>query len=973
MCGVNRMKRILLCFFLSLSGRSWYAERTCTPGTWPFCLSDKRLGKPNPQTESQVVFYNFIDRKVPVARKWLCSYSMERGEGSADCKCDVECIMFGDCCIDAFNMTLGIEDKLAVINAMKDPEKVYANIYPFSLEASYLSLYHSYGSCHKLNINNTNITMTVIDKCPEISSVLVDPIYRERCENLSESFLNSVPVSLAFTSRWQVIFLNIFCALCHGLEEEDLVMWDTYANCRKEFNLTGVENVGELVLQSCSNIYNIPETLGKIRLCFKENVMRSKCRVVLDTDAKDRIGCLSYIAPVLFNGVSYKNMQCAYCDKQFSSKYDIIRPIYKLPNAKHPPTSGLGGATTSAARPTPSPPHNTTPRPPSMKVLFDFSFQAGLIFNIHGKSHTDENRQCHGELVYDFISNTCKPIVCPFEREWINNKCEHQEMVFLTDKALLPRLGGYSEDSFIISIESEAHDTQTVNDTVLLLGYTFKLKEVIEKYINDNMSDANFTAMHASPVTDGRVLYKSDEGKNTTIVELYVGQDNTVNLFEMIKMASKFTRLITRRPTDKTANVQTVYLSNRHSEKKYLCPEGRYLKQLRNVTTVIENGTVYLLDKRINTGFQALDTRFTLRTLAESTDLPEVEQVFICSYLQCPQIKLYDEEYSIENGTLLLNKSGERIPPKQYELRNRSVYICINKRRRQEKIPLFDMPDADLIQTVTYILSILALMTTIFIYIRSSSVRSLHGKTLVSLSISLIGGQLTSLLQLGNSTWCKIVAIIMHYSWLAAFGWMTMISFDMARTFFGRQQTAIADTRENRKRYFIYSIVGWIVPGLIVIVCIILDNVDVFDTVQIGYGKGTGCFLSGMKALFIFFNVPHMLSVLFNIVAFILTVYGISHKRMAAPGSKRSDRLFFFVYLKLFVVMGITWLFAIIASSTGHIVFWYLHFILNGLQGVFVFISFSLRANIWKKMKLKKLQKLAARSKGTTFYSISES
>ena len=114
-----------------------------------------------------------------------------------------------------------------------------------------------------------------------------------------------------------------------------------------------------------------------------------------------------------------------------------------------------------------------------------------------------------------------------------------------------------------------------------------------------------------------------------------------------------------------------------------------------------------------------------------------------------------------------------------------------------------------------------------------------------------------------------------------------MISYNMATTFFGKQ-TTVKNTHVDRKRYFMYSLIGWLLPGLIFITCIVLDNLNVPLVVQVGYGEGfTGCFISG-KGIFIFFSLPNLISVLFNTIAFFLTVYGITSKRKVVPSSKRS-------------------------------------------------------------------------------------
>ena len=49
-----------------------------------------------------------------------------------------------------------------------------------------------------------------------------------------------------------------------------------------------------------------------------------------------------------------------------------------------------------------------------------------------------------------------------------------------------------------------------------------------------------------------------------------------------------------------------------------------------------------------------------------------------------------------------------------------------------------------------------------------------------------------------------------------------------------------------------------------------------------------------------------------------------------------------FIYLKLSVVMGLTWVFGFLGNVVNDDIFWTLFAISNGLQGLFIFLGFAL-------------------------------
>ena len=90
------------------------------------------------------------------------------------------------------------------------------------------------------------------------------------------------------------------------------------------------------------------------------------------------------------------------------------------------------------------------------------------------------------------------------------------------------------------------------------------------------------------------------------------------------------------------------------------------------------------------------------------------------------------------------------------------------------------------ITTVGLALSIACLSIVVITYVWFPKLRTMPGLVLLGLSLSLILHQallLVSYLATSQSTACKGVAVLLHFMILSAFTWMTIMSYDVAKTF----------------------------------------------------------------------------------------------------------------------------------------------------------------------------------------------
>lgn len=77
-----------------------------------------------------------------------------------------------------------------------------------------------------------------------------------------------------------------------------------------------------------------------------------------------------------------------------------------------------------------------------------------------------------------------------------------------------------------------------------------------------------------------------------------------------------------------------------------------------------------------------------------------------------------------------------------------------------------------------------------------------------------------------------------------------------------------------------------------------------------------------------------------------VTLLSAQAKMACRPGQRHGDQTRFILYVKLAVVFGLTWVFGFAAAITGIQFLWYPFIVFCGLQGAFIFLSFTFKRNV---------------------------
>ncbi|CAG2215394.1 ADGRL2 [Mytilus edulis] len=244
----------------------------------------------------------------------------------------------------------------------------------------------------------------------------------------------------------------------------------------------------------------------------------------------------------------------------------------------------------------------------------------------------------------------------------------------------------------------------------------------------------------------------------------------------------------------------------------------------------------------------------------------------------------------------------------------------------------FSEEDTTALTIITWpglVTSILCLLLTIFLHIYFwRNVNSDKSKILICLCSVLVLAYIILLAGLNHtedSSMCSAIAIVLFYLFLCALCLMVAEGIDIAMSIL------IVFSQGGSNAGLLLSF-GLVFPLVIVVISMAVTRIT-------GYGTDKYCWLSVSNGLIYAFLVPCIVAVLTNIIISILVLRKMfSTKAMMSKDTKEKIRAGVRSIAVLAPILGLTWLFGILASLKDLIVFAYLFTILNSCQGLFIFI-----------------------------------
>ncbi|XP_028395075.1 uncharacterized protein LOC114519189 [Dendronephthya gigantea] len=311
-------------------------------------------------------------------------------------------------------------------------------------------------------------------------------------------------------------------------------------------------------------------------------------------------------------------------------------------------------------------------------------------------------------------------------------------------------------------------------------------------------------------------------------------------------------------------------------------------------------------------------------------------------------IGLKPSEYSLLPNLTVVYKNL-RYDFGEYSFVNGTVYIFVGFKRKHE-ISHMDPPLVlTIMNFVCYVLSEVFLVVLIVTYLLFKELRTVPGKNLLSLAISLAIADLFWLLGhefTARGVLCTVLAIGIHYFYMVYFTACSVIAYHSCYVF-GRGISALPDLDEEKRRFIIYFLVIWFAPAAFVGLLVILDQTDTL-AVKYGLVNQTVCFLGTQQASMYLFALPVALSLVFNTATFIrVAKHFFKNQRtnsqfLSSELQKKRERQNVIICFRLSTLMGFSWLFIFLHFLFESVtrVFLYLFVLFVGLQGVFVCVAF---------------------------------
>ncbi|KAG7515728.1 adhesion G-protein coupled receptor G2-like [Solea senegalensis] len=275
---------------------------------------------------------------------------------------------------------------------------------------------------------------------------------------------------------------------------------------------------------------------------------------------------------------------------------------------------------------------------------------------------------------------------------------------------------------------------------------------------------------------------------------------------------------------------------------------------------------------------------------------------------------------------------------------------------------LTDRLHATILTFITYIgcgVSAIFLSITLLTYLAFEKLRKdIPSKILIQLCLALLMLNLVFLCDAWLALYpeavglCISTAWFLHYFLLVSFTWMGLEAVHM--------YVALVKVFNSYISHYMlrFSLVGWGVPMLVVIIVIAIDK-DNYGLVSYGrFPDGTSddfCWLKNDIAFYVAVVAYFCVIFLFNFAMLIVVLVQLCRIKRQNPHNAQHRTTFQDVrsVLGITILLGLTWGFAFFAWGPVNLAFMYLFAIFNSLQGFFIFVFHCLvKDNVRKQWRV---------------------
>ncbi|CAH1263330.1 ADGRL2 [Branchiostoma lanceolatum] len=248
-------------------------------------------------------------------------------------------------------------------------------------------------------------------------------------------------------------------------------------------------------------------------------------------------------------------------------------------------------------------------------------------------------------------------------------------------------------------------------------------------------------------------------------------------------------------------------------------------------------------------------------------------------------------------------------------------------------------------------ISIVCFIICICVFLGSRRVRCPRTIVHANLCICLLLAEIIFLAAVDktqNEGACEVVAIVLHYLFLAAFAWMCVEGMEL-------YALLVQIFNLQNKRVYYYHLIGYGVPAVVVIISVGVNYLHLKVQGSNGYGTDRYCWLSVENNFIWSFVGPMIFMILVNLGFLVMTLRLVytqrANRELTHTNTDKSEkqgrgkkfRFWIRVSVTLICLLGLTWLLGVLYISNETVVFAYFFTIANSFQGLFIFIFHCLK------------------------------
>ncbi|XP_075978093.1 G-protein coupled receptor Mth2-like [Anticarsia gemmatalis] len=222
------------------------------------------------------------------------------------------------------------------------------------------------------------------------------------------------------------------------------------------------------------------------------------------------------------------------------------------------------------------------------------------------------------------------------------------------------------------------------------------------------------------------------------------------------------------------------------------------------------------------------------------------------------------------------------------------------------------------------LISSFCMLLVLLVYSLLPNLQNIVGKILMAYLFSLIVTFVTKAVQLiifrniGDKE-CRIISAILYFFLLSSFFWSNIMSFDLWWTIRGSRKNRAIHRQGELIKFLWYCLSSF---GTSLLITFAALSIDLYATSVDIYHKPPfkSCF-AGAKPILLYVQIPIAVLTGINFILFLMTAYNIWLVKRAVSNTSdsrntKSSENRFVIYIKLSVLMGVSWLLEIVPDMT---------------------------------------------------------